>query len=317
MTGAQKVIVNICTFKRPKMLRACLDSVLAQILPEDWQLEVQIIDNDAEAVIEKDVKEWTSHTRVPVHYFIESRRGIPFARNTACEQSLKHGADWIVFIDDDEIALESWLSAYVEAVSKYKADAYTGPVKYIFPADSADWLANKNDDGTTDGAIKPRASTNNVMIAKNVISEHGMGLSFDNKMAMMGGSDSDFFMRLVAANGKIVFVKNALVSEEVLPNRTTLLWRLKRQYRSSTNRVYINIKLYGLTRTILVSLKESLRHFLDGAIGLIFSPLFILAGKNIFKKRLYHALRHFAKLGGNILGLFGIHPEPYRVIDGH
>jgi len=312
-----KIIVNICTFKRPIMLKACLDSILTQQLPENWQMEIQIIDNDAGSIIEKEVKNWATQTQVLVRYFTETRRGIPFARNTACEQSLKHQADWIVFIDDDELACEGWLEAYAIAVTKYNADAYTGPVKYIFPADSADWLANKNEDTTVDGTYKPRASTNNVMIARHVISKDGMSLSFDIQMALMGGSDSDFFMRLVAIGGKIAFVKAALVSEEVLSNRTSILWRLRRQYRSSTNRVYIYIKLYGLKKTILISLKESFRHLLDGTIGLILAPLFLVAGKNKFKKRLYHALRHYAKLGGNMVGLFDIHPQPYKTIDGY
>ncbi len=104
LNPTQKIIVNICTFKRPKMLKACLDSILAQQLPENWQLEIQIIDNDKESVVESEVKKWASQARVPVRYFTEMKRGIPFARNAACEQSLEHQADWIVFIDDDELA---------------------------------------------------------------------------------------------------------------------------------------------------------------------------------------------------------------------
>ncbi len=299
------------------MLKACLDSTLTQQLPDNWQLEVHVIDNDPESTLVNEVENWSMTTTIPIRYFREPRRGIPFARNTACEYSLKHQADWVVFIDDDELAMNGWLNAYAEAVAKYTSDVYTGPVKYIFPNDSAEWLANKNEDKTIDGTLKERAATNNVMIAKHVLSPDGMNLTFDNQMSMMGGSDSDFFIRLVATGGKIIFVKNALVSEEVLPNRTTLVWRLKRQFRSSTNRIYIYMKLYGPKKTTFMALKESLRHLLDGTIGLIFSPIFLVAGKNNFKKRFYHALRHFAKLGGNIFGLFGMHPEPYRIIDGN
>ncbi len=299
------------------MLKSCLDSVLAQQLPENWQLEVHIVDNASDSTLAEDVQIWGTTTPVPLRYWIEPRRGIPYARNTACEQSLKHQADWVVFIDDDELACKGWLNAYAKAVSQYTADAYTGPVKYIFPSDSADWLANKNKYGTADGANQTRAATNNVMIAKHVISTDGMNLSFDNQMTMTGGSDSDFFKRVVADGGKIVFVKNALVSEEVLPNRISIFWRLKRKHRSSSNRIYIYIKLYGFKRTILISLKKSVEHLLHGTIGLICSPLFLVAGKNKFKRRFYHALRHYAELSGILFGLFGRHPQPYRVTDGY
>lgn len=311
-----KVIVNICTYKRPKMLHACLTSILTQSIPAQWQVEIQIIDNDVQSDINSKLSEWAFSQQIPIHYKIEPVRGIPMARNTACQSSLNHQADWIIFIDDDETAKEGWLEAYATAINSNEAEVYTGPVEYHFPNDSAEWLANENFDRTPNGKLLKRAATNNVMIARKVFASDGMNMRFDEKMALMGGEDSDFFMRYVAQNGKIIFVKNAIVSEDVMLNRTTLQWRLNRQFRSSIHRIYSYHKLYGYKYTLCAALKQSVRHLIDGTIGLVTSPLFLLNSKNSFKRHFYHALRHYAKLLGNLTGLVCHNFEGYKITDG-
>jgi succinoglycan biosynthesis protein ExoM len=141
-------------------------------------------------------------------------------------------------------------------------------------------------------------------------------LDFDTNMAFTGGSDSDFFMRVVHQGGRIVFVKDAVVSEVVLDNRLRLFWRLKRQYRSSANRIYIELKLYGFQKTLITSLKEFARHLIEGSLRLVTSPLYLFVGRINFKRSSYHGWRHFAKAAGIISGLFGKHPQPYKKIDG-
>lgn len=317
MTHLGKIIVNICTCKRPIMLKECLNSIIGQKIPENWLLEIHIIDNDPNSILEKDILYWTATSNYKIRYFKETKIGIPYARNTACSQSIVHQADWIVFIDDDEIALPNWLNAFIEATKKWEADAFTGPVQYIFPGKTGRWLSNPNDNNTQDGARKKRASTNNVMIAKHVIANEGMNLCFDEKMAFMGGSDTDFFMRLTLNNGVIRFIKHAVVSETVLLNRTKIWWRLKRQYRSSCNRIYIHKKLFGIQNTTFMAAKECIRHLIDGVVSFFISPIFLLMGWHSFKKRYYHSLRHLAKGLGNIAGVLGLYPQPYKSIDGH
>jgi succinoglycan biosynthesis protein ExoM len=157
------------------------------------------------------------------------------------------------------------------------------------------------------------------LINASILSPQRFGLSFDTNMAFTGGSDSDFFMRLVHAGGSILHVSRAIVREVVLPNRLSISWRLTRQYRSSTNRVYINTKLYGRRKATFYSIKETVRHLIEGTLGLIFCVLFLLSGYQKFKRHFYHSLRHLAKGAGNFLGLFGAKPQPYQhhKIDGY
>src|SRR5436190_17703176 len=99
-----RVAIAVCTAARPKMLRACLDSIISQDPPPDSEIDVLVIDNnktpDARPVTESVA---AAHPYV-IRYVHEPEPGIPLARNRAVHESLALGADWIAFIDDDEEA---------------------------------------------------------------------------------------------------------------------------------------------------------------------------------------------------------------------
>lgn len=312
----QKIIVNICTYKRPQMLKACLDSLMHQAVPADWIVEILIIDNDVNQSARAFIESYQLSSATPIHYFCEKNQGVSFARNRCCEESLAKSANWLLFIDDDETADPNWFMAYHEAMQKYQGDVYSGPVRYVFPDDYSDWLSNKGDSETPDGALKKRASTNNVLVNRKVIEPSGYHLCFDNNLAYTGGEDTDFFIRYEKMGGKIIHVRQAIVEENVTQNRLTISWRLKRQYSSSTNRVYVNKKIMGSFKAVLLALKEFLRHSVEGSLGLLISPIFMIKGKNVFKRKYYHALRHLAKGVGSLTGIFNMQPEPYKSPDG-
>ena len=313
---AQKILINICTYKRPQMLKACIDSILSQQIPNEWDVELCIVDNDAQESAKNIVQTYAQKSPLQISYFSEKNQGIPFARNRGVEESLAKKADLILFIDDDETADENWLMAYFEATKKYQGDVYSGPVRYIFPQDYADWLSNKGDYETPDGALKRRASTNNALVHKKVFEASGYGLMFDIDMTFTGGSDTDFFIRYEKMGGKIIHVSHAVVAEAVITNRLKISWRLSRQYRSSTNRVYVNKKIMGTRQAVFLALKDCIRHTFEGLLGLVFSPLSIFKNKNIFKRKYYHALRHLAKASGSLIGIFNMQPQPYKNPDG-
>jgi len=298
------------------MLQRCLDSILQQKIPSGLDVEILIVDNEVSSNLFNVLDSKIQESSIKINYVIEPQLGIPFARNTACRESMNRKADWILFLDDDEEADPGWLEAYQKASETMEADVYTGPVRYIFPAGYAEWLENKGISKTSDGYLLKRASTNNVMFSSRLLMNPLTKLEFDTNMAFTGGSDSDFFMRVVHQGGRIVFVKDAVVSEVVLDNRLRLHWRLKRQYRSSANRIYIESKLYGFQKTLITALRELARHLIEGSLRLVTSPLYMFVGQINFKRSYYHGLRHFAKAAGIISGLFGKHPQPYKKIDG-
>lgn len=313
----QKIIINICTFKRPVMIKACLDSILKVKIPEDWEVEMIIVDNDPDQSARQTIEAYSVKSSIPISYFCEKQRGIPFARNLGCKESIRKNADWILFFDDDETAYEDWLISYSEATKKYTGDVFSGPVNYIFPKGYADWLGNKGLSDIPDGTLKRRAATNNAFVRTTVFTPSGYNLQFDESMALTGGSDTDIFIRYEKMGGKIVHVSTAVVAEIVTENRLKITWRLSRQYRSSTNRVYVNKKLMGVTKATLIALKDSVRHLIEGILGLFISPIYIAKPNHFFKRKYYHALRHLAKSAGSFTGIFNMQPEPYKKTDGY
>ena len=127
-----KVMVGICTFRRPAMLQRCITSVMQQERPDDWQVEILVVDNDAQSDLGHTLDNVQSQNGYKLHYVIERNRGIPYARNAVCTYALQQKSDFVLFIDDDEEAAPGWLMAYGRAASQFDAEAYTGPVRFIF-----------------------------------------------------------------------------------------------------------------------------------------------------------------------------------------
>ena len=298
------------------MLTACINSILLQKIPSEWNIEILIIDNDSNESAKAIIQQYHQHPIYPISYFCEKKQGIPHARNRGCIESLQKNADWILFIDDDETADENWLMAYFEATKRYIGDVYSGPVRYVFPAGYADWLGNKGDSETKDGELKKRASTNNALVNKKVFTTPGYNLLFDIDMTFSGVSDTDFFIRYEKIGGSIIHVSQAIVTEEVIANRLRIAWRLSRQYRSSTNRVYVNKKIMGIKKATILAIKDTIRHLIEGVLSLLVCPTYIFRKNNILKRKYYHALRHLAKSAGSFAGIFGMQPQPYRTPDG-
>src|SRR5690348_15043491 len=92
--------VCVCTYGRPKSLRDCLASLSRQQPVDNVRHFVIVIDNDATCSAMPVV----SASRSGAFYIAEPRRGIAYARNRGLSLAARLEADWIAFIDDDEIA---------------------------------------------------------------------------------------------------------------------------------------------------------------------------------------------------------------------
>lgn len=310
-------VIAVCTFRRPLMLRRCLESIAAQDIPPGWDVSVLVIDNDPQGHPDASLEQWLQSCPLRVEPMHEPERGIPFARNLACRRSVELGADWLAFIDDDEEALPGWLLAYAAAMERFEAEVYTGPVRYEMPEHHAAYLANRGLQRCADGSRLPRAATSNVLMSTALL-QPPWSMQFDTRMAFTGGSDSDFFTCCAFRGARIVCVSGALVSEPVMENRLTIRWRLSRQFRSSANRIYTRYKLQGVPSTVWHGAVEVVWRLVRGSLRLLTVPVFGLTrGRAGLMHAWYHCLRHFAKGFGTLSGLFGLQPRTYWKTDGY
>lgn len=94
------ITIAIITYRRQDLLARCLKSICNQtLLPS----KIIIIDNDPKKSSELVFKKFKN--KIPITYFIETKKGAPNARNTAIK---KTKTKYIGFIDDDCVLNKNW-----------------------------------------------------------------------------------------------------------------------------------------------------------------------------------------------------------------
>lgn len=326
MNARTVVCAGVCTIQRPKMLENCLRSLAAQKNPGDIDFRILVVDNDATPSSAAAVAAFSSACPFPVHYFHEPRRGIPMARNRVLEEALKLGADWLAFMDDDETAYPDWIEKALFAAHRDNADAISSAKIYLAPKPMPFWCTHKGGtaavapdraDGPAETRRRKELPTNGVLLSARLIGAGGMGLRFNEKLALGGLEDGDFFERARLQGAVLLRSCLPVVVEEGHRSRFTYRRQVLRglslggalvaRYRLSNSRSQAALK-YGL-----VSLARALR----GVGQLLISPIFIPFAMPRFKFTAIEGGRNLCVAAGMLGGLFSLQYEFYREIDGY
>lgn len=224
------IAICIATYHRPDQLAETLKS-LPQYLPEPYEGEIRVVDNDAGRSAEQVVRAFAAQSRIPTHYCVEPKQNIAIARNRAVDMG---EADLVVFIDDDEIASRDWLEHLVLAAQETHADAVIGPVVGMLPQQAPAWCANGNwfdkPVPTENGPMNWSGTrTSNTLVRGRWFYRHR--LRFDPSYGRSGGSDVRLFKQIAVQGGQFHAASKALVYEHVEPKRAQLSWLVKRFYR--------------------------------------------------------------------------------------
>ena len=229
------ISVCVCTYQRPELLRALLDSLARQSRP-DFDLEVIVVDNDKEASARPCVTAvMKSFPDLKLHYSVEAQQGISFARNRSV--ALASG-DYYAFIDDDEVACVDWLAQHMATLKQTGADGGFGPVQPLYVEGTPEWLIagrffERPRFSTGTWVSSGDARTNNALLHASRINSL-LPVVFDPAFAYSGGEDSDLFLRLARSGARYTWCDEALVSEIVPDERQKPRWMLERGLRSST-----------------------------------------------------------------------------------
>jgi glycosyltransferase involved in cell wall biosynthesis len=240
-----RVDIGVVTCQRPRSLRRLLGGIQCLELPPDAELRVVVVDNDADAsahAVVEDAKRWLEF---PLMYVHEKRRGIPQARNAVLATSLAN-ADFVAFIDDDEVPDPDWLCELLQAQRRYEADAVTGPNQPRFETTPPPWVQESrlfDAPAHATGATLGTAYTNNVLVATQALAQLD-GL-FDESMALIGGSDSELFERFARAGHRIVWSNRARTYEWIPASRAQLRWLLRRAFRVGASTALVERRRAG------------------------------------------------------------------------
>jgi hypothetical protein len=271
--SVSRIVIAMPTYKRPDLLDAVIPQLIAQSSSVDDDTRIVIVDNDPEESARSVVESW-SHA--PVTYVPEPSPGIAAARNAAIEAAA--GADAIVFLDDDERPKHDWLQLMLATWRRYGSAAVAGPVLQELDATADPWVAASVMFARTHrptGTIMEGAATGNLLLDLRELDR--LGLRFDDRFGLTGGSDTLLTRTLVRRGGEIRWCDEAEAYEPVPPERARREWALQRRARTGNawSRVHLMLADSAAerlrTRVALTALgvRQILRGGLRAAFGLV------------------------------------------------
>ena len=231
--------VDLCiaTYKRPAALSALLCELERQDL-EGMTLRVIVVDNDRYRSAEKAACAFYRSERFDFLYDVEPEQNIALARN----RGLSHAnANFVAFIDDDELPSRTWLRSLLSCMQKYRCDVAFGPVFKLLPGHAPRWADKCFETARRKtGTHIAFGGAGNVMMAAHVL--EGGQMHFNPSFGLTGGEDTDFFYRQFLAGRTLLWCDEALVTEPVPEARLTLRWVWLRGFRSGQifNRVFVS-----------------------------------------------------------------------------
>ena len=137
------------------------------------------------------------NSKIECNYFTEEKRGVSAVRNQCIRICKEKEANYLIFIDDDEVADKNWLQHLFNTEKEYEAEVVEGPHLCKFegiPHDSIKKVYFNRKRAKT-GTIPKHCATSNVLINMDIFKKIP-DLAFNESFGLMGGEDTHFFMKV-------------------------------------------------------------------------------------------------------------------------
>jgi succinoglycan biosynthesis protein ExoM len=269
-------------------------------------ITVIVVDNDASGTAKE-----VSHNPFPwrLRYVLEPKRGIAEARNRALKEI--GDADFLAFIDDDEVPSALWLDELLFAQANFRANVVTGPVYPSFTDDVPAWVRRAgffDRPAHRTGESLSCCSTNNALVTREVFDRVG---GFDDRFQFTGGEDLHFFTRVRLAGFRIVWSQEAVVTETISRDRANLGSLLRRAYRGGNSYTLVESSLdRGIIGLRVVRLFKGCARILQGSLETCAS---LPTGR---VTSLVRALGGICSGVGMLAGLVGLRYQAYKNVSG-
>lgn len=303
MTAAKETVaICVATWQRPALLAQCLAAIDRLSLPEHYVFILIVADNDSGQSARGIVSDFSARARLLTRYVCEPERGLASVRNRLLEAALAEAADFICFIDDDELPQPDWLVKHLAAIKHYRAEVVSGPVVPLYGDTPAAKTPVKSK--RRSGQTPPHVGSNNVLFRSRLAKEQG--LRFDRRYDFIGGEDHDFFERSALNNNRHVWVAEAVVFETIPAERQTWKYLLYRHFTSGNNNVVKYRARHGRLYCWCYFMLKVAGKLPGGLIQLT------LAGLLLNREKAKKGLAKIAAATGYVSGLLNIIVERYR-----
>lgn len=220
-----KVSTVIVTRNRAQELKHVLGSLATQNTKLD---ELIVVDNNSTDETKKLVKSFAKNSNFPVRYILEKTKGYPIVYNRGIKES---SYNWIVFIDDDCIASNSWFEALKTSLKKNSnAAAILGRSHTFFKNNIFSLVTLIFDEFWKLSSINKSnrvidlevLDNKNIAYNKKFILENNTFFSEDIIKYYNGAcEDSDLGMKIQQAGGKAYYCKEMYVEHK---DPTNFMW---------------------------------------------------------------------------------------------
>lgn len=298
-SSAKKVTIAVLSFRRPDKLGVALPLLLDQLRTVGWRGDLLVVDNDPQASADPVVQQLA---QPGLRYVHETTPGIAAGRNRALDEC--RDSDVLVFIDDDERPTDEWLSLLLDTYERFDPDAVVGPVTSEFSHEPDPWIVaggffQRRAEPT--GTPTDVAATNNLLLDLRAVRD--LGLRFDLRYGLTGGSDNLFTRQLVTRGGLLVWCAEAVVIDVVPPERLTRSWVLKRTFRMGNGTALVE---RDLARSPTASASTVVRLIAGGLLRVVAGCVRIMIGalSSSLQQRASGA-RNLARGAGLVTGALG------------
>jgi succinoglycan biosynthesis protein ExoM len=302
-----KCSICIATCNRLQGLLKLLDSLSRLKIPDGVKVEWIIVDNTATGTARVIVENVKSRFSVPIQYLVQPIKNISLTRNLAVAHA---SGEYILFIDDDEMAEPDWLNLHLAAAERYRADGVFGPVLPIYHPTTPRWICRGRFfeepyatpvTGTTAEAMW----SGNCLIRKSVLTQ--IDGPFTPAYGLTGGEDTFLFEALQRNGAHFIYCAEAVVYESVPQNRTTLRYLIKRGFKGGnlySRRLIETAPSHKTLTRLALFCKAGCYAGISLGLALFFIPFKASAG------------RWFIRVASNIgklCSVFNYYPQHYQV----
>lgn len=260
-----KICICIITYKRPELLRQCLETVIALETPPESEFHLVVTDNDSEQSAKPVFDNF--HFPFPADYQMEPTKGLPYPRNACLDRAAHLKSTYLLFVDDDMRLPRPYAKDLLAFMQQKNADAVHGKMQII------------GDDGKPQKvrrslifARRDLLPTNGVLMAKRIYDDWGMRFDLRYKYGM---EDANFFYRAHLRGARLYTAEHIAFLEYRPAGRgmpADKQQRLRWVYEGSCYKVALRRHTGGFWRGLFFALRKGLPLLLQILANLLLLP---------------------------------------------
>lgn len=219
--------IGVVTHDRAVAFSKLLHYLIPAIEEYGHRCEVIVANNSGSAAhdhIEAIVAESGLRTICVCRVIDSVRNNISTGRNIVLENARE---EHLVFVDDDEYPVSTWLVALLEAMHKLDCNLVAGPILPVFPSAAPKWVKAvdlHNTEGLATGDPIDYAASGNFLMHRKGVEDLRFGESFGKS----GGEDTEFFLQLKDKGRQLFWCSEAIVYEDIPANKSTPEYMIQR-----------------------------------------------------------------------------------------